>query len=176
MAAWWVDCSVCLVAAPFGARLPIAATVGTLPTACSLGSSLPSAPTLLADTSHPADLFLCPAAGSTAAVVRRCTPPLSGGSLFGDGLSRATFGPCTVNTAAPGVIQSASGRWPSAPPHIWLCCFACFAFSCSPPMRCCSLSLILRTTSFPLVAFGAFALSHGMPRVCGISPCRSRAA
>ena len=24
MAAWWVDCSVCLVAAPFGARLPIA--------------------------------------------------------------------------------------------------------------------------------------------------------
>ena len=44
MAAWWVDCSVCLVAAPFGARLPIAATVGTFPTACSLGSSLPSAP------------------------------------------------------------------------------------------------------------------------------------
>ena len=53
MAAWWVDCSVCLVAAPFGARLPIAATVGTLPAACSLGSSFPSAPTSLAVTSHP---------------------------------------------------------------------------------------------------------------------------
>ena len=34
MAPYWVDCSVCLVAAPFGAWLPIAATVGTFPTAC----------------------------------------------------------------------------------------------------------------------------------------------
>ena len=47
---------MCLVAAHFGARLPIAATVGTLPTACSLGFSLPSSPTSAADTSHPADV------------------------------------------------------------------------------------------------------------------------
>ena len=55
IAAWWVDCSVCRVADPFGARLPIAATVGTLPTGCSVGSFPPFASTLLADTSHPAD-------------------------------------------------------------------------------------------------------------------------
>ena len=153
MAAWWADCSVCLVAAPFGARLPIAATVGTFPVACSLGASLPSASTSLADTNHADDLSLRPAAGSTAATVRRCTPSLSGGSLFGDGPSRATFGPCTVNTAAPVVIQC---FWKVAiGDSSWLSCFACFAFSCSPPMRCCSLPLILRTISFPLVAFGA---------------------
>ena len=78
MAAWCAACSVCLVAAPFGARLPIAATVGTLPTACSLGFSLPSSPTSAADTSHPADVPRFPFAGSTIATVLRCTPPRSG--------------------------------------------------------------------------------------------------
>eukprot|EP00964_Phaeocystis_antarctica_P066574 scaffold40247_cov65-Phaeocystis_antarctica.AAC.7 len=183
IAAWWVDCSVCRVAAPFGARLPIAATVGTLPTACSLGSSPPSAPTLLADTSHPADLSRFPAAGSIAATVRMCTPPLSGGSLSCDGLSRVTCGPCLVNTAAPDVIQC---FWKVViGPSSWLCCFDCFAFSCSPSMRCCSRALILRTTFFPLAACGslrgvawyASCVRHLALKIsCSVTACSRRQA
>ena len=77
-------------------------------TACSLGLSLPSSPTSAADTSHPADVPRFPFAGSTIATVRRWTPLRSGGSLFCSGLSRATLGPCLVNTTAPGVTQC---RW-----------------------------------------------------------------
>ena len=37
-----------------------------------------------------------------------CTPSRSGGSLFGDALSRASFGPCLANTVAPVAIQCPS--------------------------------------------------------------------
>ena len=146
MAAWWVDCSVCLVAAPLGARLPRAATVGTFPAACSRGVSPPSAPTSLADTSHPAEVALFPAASSTTAAVRRCTPPFIGGSLFCAGPSRATFGPALVKIAAPLVTQC---FWKAAiGPSSWLNRLAFSAFACSYSMRCCSRAFILPMISF----------------------------
>ena len=145
IAAWWAACAVTFVAACGGALLPMAATVGPLPSAVSLGSSTPSALTSPAVTTHPADASLLPADGRTAATVRRCTHPGGTGALRSVGPSSVALGPPLVNAATPVVTQC---LWKAAiGPCWWLCCLACAALLCSYSTRRWIVRLILWITS-----------------------------